>query len=254
MEGEKNEKTFLPKKEEFKRIQRIELDPENKVDIVISDTASSGYTAEVVIEKDGKIIKDFKDEVPGNTDFFSSIEPWGARYYSGDDGTIELRMPMHWENGKDLLSFLHEIGHVINFSKHPEKEQEVRRLFVLIDNAIRGRSEITQQDFIKYKEKLNLLQANTERDAWANALKLVKKIKTENGVDLLRPLRGRSIEETKSNLEKFIHSYALSSHEKRLREEIVKFGLDKKLEGIFTKKYKEEAEEISKEVSEEALK
>lgn len=297
------------KKEEFEEIQRLELDPDEGVDIVIKKIPGGSFSrmedfdvlrylppgsgraryfpARVILEKNGEIIKDFQEEVPAGTKFyFREMDPkkkgkkdkaWG--HFRDSHRTT---MPQKWTNNKYILALVHENGHAHYWFKHPEeidKKEELERqeeeiglqLYSIGERGAMWHREepggVPDLKLATNKEKENLIKeskeitqkiilsdARSERGAWAEGLNLVRKIKREKGIDLLKPFRGKNPEETRKNIEAFIHGYALSAKEEKLREAIKELGLSQEIEGAFTKKYKEKSEEISKEVSEEASK
>lgn len=299
MEKEKIEDISMPeKKEKAKEIQRLELDSEQGIDIVIEKISGEPdaifeystarrvkyLPARVVLKQNGKIIEDFRKRAPGlDIQFYSRSEESGAPYnfwcfYSDQ----KVLMPREWTSNKEGLALVHELGHLLWWFKHPDELKKKEKLlkrrgdldFQLYTIEERGTVQYREQadedseerpatekdkerltgQFKKIYQKIILSEAKSERGAWAEGLNLVRKIEQEKGIDLLRPFRGKTPKETRENLEEFIHKTSLVSYEEILRNKIEELELNKELKGIFTKKYKEEAEKTSKEVSEEAAK
>lgn len=282
--------------EQFEKVQRLELDPDERVDIVIErlsgeeiqDDLDKYFPSRVSLEKDGKIIENFNKRFPELLFYSKNVKrgpadaPW--RF---DRTTKRIFMPRLWDNSRDILSFLHEVGHGLHFLEKPQdfdrrnellKREELLRfqLYTIkergsiwyrkrIGESLEERS-VTENDLKKLIKELGRackeyipLAAKIERGGWARALKLARKLKQEKEVDLFKPFEGKHFRETRKNLENYIHGpRALGSYEKFLREEINEKGLEIKeleeLKGAFTKKYKQEAIKISEEISEKASK
>lgn len=297
------EKPSLPeKKENFEEIQRLELDPENGIDIVIKKIPGEKFLdygapfvkydtyfpAKVILEKDGEAVDSFQKIVRGFKFYFRERErkkePW---YYVLDTDAERILMPLKWKSSKDIWRLAHEIGHGRYYLKHEDESKRRREIKELKENIefqlytigergtvwyqeqegiVREERPATEKDMERlskrlkeFNQKLVLLEAKSERGAWAEGLNLVRKMKREEGIDLIKPFRGKTPKETRENLKEFVHGlFALGSYERHLRKDIEKLGLEKEMEGIFTKHYKKElnkkAEEISKEVSKEASK
>ena len=264
----------LEKREEPKEIQRLELDPDKGIDIVIEtnpdlklDSAAAAFKpAKVVLEKDGEVITDFQGELPPKYKFVFVPEKKEENIWRCDKKYLSaIIMPEEWGSNKNILSLLHEVGHAFNDSQDQEMEVvdskiedlklEVMQLEREMSADMTGEEKKDKiEDLVKRAHRLEeeylKLKARNERSAWAKALQMVRKFRRQ-GIDLIAPFRGRASKETGGNLDNFIHKLCLGSYEKLLiRNEGLKF-----LEGIFTKKYKEEAEkeveEISKKVSKE---
>lgn len=117
------------------------------------------------------------------------------------------------------MALLHEISHSFDI------------------NRIKNSKLKTSQDEISEEtKKLDLkLESRIERDAWAKALSITRQIKKERGIDLLKPFRGNKPEETRKNLEEYIHGkFSLGCAEEL---DISKDPFKEELKGIFTTKF-----------------
>ena len=262
-------------RKQIKEIQRIQLDPDKKISIIIGEIsdksikqASKRYSlAHVILKKEGESDIDIREvlNVKNIRIAFSKesdeLPDW---YYSYESKAIMI--PRKWKSPKDLLKFVHELGHAVLCLEHPDIDRKKWKLKKRIGDILfkiytieekgvvyktKGRIFTSRPAFKGEKEKLekNLktlyhellpLEARIERGAWAIGLNLVRAIKRKYKIDLLKPFRGKNSEETMKNLEDFVHGYSLGSYELALRDKIEKYKLDKKLMGIFTKKHKKE--------------
>lgn len=299
------------KKEQFEEIQRLELDPDEGVDIVIRKVQGKCleykeeikkkanlkgeivtlvrtmpmkyFPAQISLEKNGEIIENFqKLSVLSPRFYFREGDPEGIKDAWACFKRGLITMPHQWKSNKDVLALAHEIGHdAYAFDHHEEIEkqdkldkEEAEAMLSLHSIKKRGAfwyrekpkeapslKPATEKDIKRFnnrlkkiREQIRFLRAREERGSWARGLYLIRKIKREKGIDLIKPFRGKTSKETRENLDKYIHGNALGSYEYVSREKIKKLGLSEELKGIFTKKYKEEAGKASKEVSEEASK
>ncbi len=156
----------------------------------IENTDSS---ASIILKRGKEKIFDFKDLLPGDFRFVTPSYIIRKHDIRNQEFMIASRLG-EWRtyfdkhlisvgdfrNPKEIFALLHEIGHthqlkdVVSFKKEKEKE--------LMRNATR-RTTAEEQKTAKLKE---LAQSSfLERDAWARALRLVRQIKKETGVDLL---------------------------------------------------------------------
>lgn len=146
---------------------------------------------------------------------------WAFAYYP-EEKVVSLRtkeLPI----AMGRLSLLHEIGHAIDYEKHPELleerkktenvEREIRRapMGVLADEDIEHTSKLSDEERLKMLmqmfhekvKKLNLpqdmlkkyidLAVRSERAAHAEALNLYRQIKKEKEIDLLAGLKNKDI-------------------------------------------------------------
>ncbi len=252
----------LKEAEEYepKEVQRLELDPEKGMDIVIRERKGEKVTtkevsresyelspARVVIEKDGEIIEDLGERFPDVIYFNEEKKHWEAP--SIKDILQErhvVMMPGKWENVKDILSFLHELGHFRHFDKNPEfreKQKNVENLLGLM-KLVKKKSEF-EKNFSKDKSKEVItaalkLTAQRERGAWAEGLKLARELKRDKDIDLLKPFRNKKTNKLNwKELGKCIDSVSLGSYGTISRIFTEAGSTTENLRGIFTKKYKE---------------
>jgi len=297
MEIIKQKEWLQEKEEQGKEIQRIELDLDKGIDIVIKTNPGAKLdrrlelipgagiifntnldhriglpleSASIVLEDKEKVIANFQKEVPSNYKFvFTTEEKRGTWFYTEGKDLSAIIMPKDWDNSKDILSLLHEIGHslqnhqeenMIN-EKLEDTKKKIWKLGETTYSGLRGEETKNQiqnlrEQFKRLREKSLRMQAQEERDAWAKALRITRKFK-KRGIDLLKPFRGDTSRETRDNIENFIHN-SLYGYEEGLKEDISGYELNEDLKGIFTKRYKEKRRiglrEVSKEVAEEALK
>lgn len=252
----KHEEESKEKKEKEKEMQRMELDPDEGIDIVIKTNPEvklggleeAFKPVKVVLEKGGKMIFDFQEKLPLDYKFVFIPGKKGEKIWRCDKKYFSVViMPEEWGSSKNILSLLHEIGHAL---QNPQKmktidvmDDEIEDLQVKLPNIEKEMSAGRRDEEIKNKlknigeqtrrlEKKSLkMRAEEERNAWAKALQIIREFK-KKGIDLIKPFRGETSEETRENLDNFIHKFSLGSYEKlRIRDE----GL-KSLEGIFTKR------------------
>ena len=164
-----------------------------------------------------------------------------------DEFTTEARdaiiIPSKWKSPEEILSFFHELGHsIISFKRNLEiyKKEDKKE-----DKEEDKEEKYGRAQQLKYS-------AWSERNAWAEALRLVRKLR-KKGIDVLKPFRDK--ETGKLNWDKFtkrVHK-GLALWEARLR--VYEGTVGEKLKGIFTRKYsEEEIEKLAKSMVEAAKK
>ncbi len=145
----------------------------------IRATENENGMAKIVIERNGQTILDFKDFLAAG---YKMVTPSYLVSHPEEEipeqliGTFAVSPQYHLvligdiRDEKDLLPLLHEIGHI---------GQGARSL--LKPRAERGEGGVQQAK--DYAMKLSW----RERDAWTKAIVLARRVKKENGVDLLEP-------------------------------------------------------------------
>lgn len=232
------EKLKEAKEKEPKEISRYEIEPQKNISVVIRilknirvsepwDELKHG-SLQVVLQKDNKDVFDFNELLPRGYKIVSldpemekELRRDGVSVWECDEDKKFVISPLLWdEDSKDTLSLLHEIGH--------SRDRKTRRKEKELEAELKaGQGE----DFVK---KFMKLQGKAERSCWAYALSIVRKIKREKQIDLLTPFRGKTIEATRKNLEKYIHGQqALGHAEKTVKSVLAKIGS----KGVFTTKY-----------------
>jgi hypothetical protein len=161
----------------------------------------SGGQAKFKILKDGKEIFDLADLAPKDLKFYTPTHWLGAGRFIGDASSGFGQIPEDdlrkirgkWQRGetyisvgsinsmRNVLDLLHELGH-----KGADRDIGLA--------ADRG-------DW----EKVAELASKSERDAWANALKMAREVKNKTGVDLLEGFSGDD------DIKRYIYT-ALSSY------------------------------------------
>ncbi len=215
-------------KEQREVIQRLVLDPEKNLDIVITKTLPKNPRGtiegrsfvNIVIEKNKETIINFQELYPDVTFVLDKFrrEPedqWSHRRLPGED---RIDMPV-WKDSTDILIFFHEIGHRLPDFKRSKKR-------------IEGSENVQETKYI----------AEEERGAWAIALGLVRKFRKEKKIDFLKPFKGNTPEETRKNIEKLVHEESLGHYERSVQDAKYIFLEEEKkeLKGIFTKKLEKE--------------
>jgi hypothetical protein len=210
IEGEKTEK-------EFKEINKIPIDegyscsilegpeyseeniPAGSVgehhDLVLELKDEKGEKVKILNEflpPDSKMIVRYLQHTRGRMNTFPEKGLIDVEIKSGD---VPVKEPA------DILGVLHEMGHLQQAQdlecKYLEEQQSLEKI---------PQSEITKEQ----EQKLFEATANSERDAWARALKMVRKIKQENGVDMTKYYGWKE-------LEKWI-DHDLDTYEKKVFE------------------------------------
>jgi len=238
MEKEKLQIEKLKEKEE-EIVARHELDPEKKIDIEIrvannirlpQDLENLDYApAKVILKHKEKDILNFSELLPKdhklvfisrNTERLFRKSGNLEAIWEYDDIDKIVIIPRQWdEKAKDILALLHEISHSFD-----------------TDRIRKSRHEKSQNIISDETRKTDLkLNSQIERNAWANALAIVRQIKKQRGIDLLKPFRGDKPEETRKNLEEYIHGrFSLGCAEEL---DISKGPFKEELKGLFTTKY-----------------
>lgn len=156
----------LEKCEQPEEIQRLELDPEKGIDIVIKKISEEKFLdygvpfvnwdkyfpAQVVLERGGEIIEDFQNTFRGFKFYFrereKKKESW---YYMPDAGRI--LMPLKWRSSQDMLRLAHEIGHGLYYNKHEDELRRKRELKELIENVEFQLYTIGERGTVWYQEQ-----------------------------------------------------------------------------------------------------
>ncbi len=157
-----------------------------------------------------------------------------------------------WQSSEDIICFLHEVGHVIYYEKNPnlfekkfeiESEQfKIMKWLPEIDKT--PKDEKKHEEYKKRCKELRIkyvkILAQLERNAWAEALRLARKLKRDKNIDLLKPFRDKETNKLNFHkLKEIIHEISLGSYEHDTRLDIKKGLAPEDLKGIFTRKYKE---------------
>lgn len=240
------------KERELPEIGRFELDPRQKIDIIVRKAPSIKLpdkletadceAIQVVIQKDGKDFFDFNDLSPKETELVLRSEKeekskgsknmWG--WVSFDNFDV-ISVPRVWKGrAKDTLALLHEISHGLD--PHSKRRDEMfsywkSRMEEIIKEGTKERAEELK---IATKEYLKLM-SQKERFAWAQALSIAKKLKKEYGIDILQPFQGKTPAKTRENLEEYIDGMeSLGYYEMYY---ITRSELGEELKGLFTTKF-----------------
>ncbi len=215
------------KDEYFSRPEYID----GKVPFEYKHTFSSGEVLEafqdeegighVIIQRDGKTIFDFSkflppdfllvtpkyfQKFPKKKQLFDSIGEWEANF------NRRLIFLGDFKSLKDILSLLHEIGHMENNT--PEDTEDRRRLLVGSpddDFSVLPRA-------VSSEKKLAKLHSKIEREAWAWAIFAIRKAERDTGIKL------SEIFPKFSDLKKYIND-CLGGY-RRSHEWIIKEGHD----------------------------
>jgi len=188
----------------------------------------------IVIKRGNEVVLDFSELLPEGFKFVtptyfkkhpkdSSLfdyfdNSWGASMTRKMILLGELKKP------QDLLTLFHEIGH-----SHDDSSEDVEEL----ERIGSIEEELATTKDLEYKvllsEDLAKLKSKKERKAWAGALRILRKIQRESGVDL------RSLFPTFDDLKKYMNE-ALATY-RRSHEWIIKQGYDegfyKELQRLF---------------------
>lgn len=172
-------------------------------------------------DKNNDILIDFQELLGEGYKFYYSTQiskPEFTVYQSEKEVSIG---PI--ENGRDIIMFFHELGHthhqanlvrdLIGLSHRlaMAKDQLLTVKDTLLrepDNKIQRRYEAElDKEFKQLLQDEIELRAKVERDAWAWALKTIRQIRDQKGINLLSAFK--SFEE----VEQYVH-YALGTYER----------------------------------------
>lgn len=211
MEKEKIEKPSLAleKCEQPEEIQRLELDPEKGIDIVIKKIPGrylkykeevrtkkdfkgevavlvrtmpmKYFPAQVILEKNEEAIETFQKRSPSSPRFyFREQDPEGIEdAWSCFETKKRITMPHKWESNKDILALVHEIGHKDYALDHPEELEEQDRLDEQEEEAMLQLRSIKKRGAFFHREKpgeVPDLKPATKKDTeyFTNKLKDIK--------------------------------------------------------------------------------
>ena len=238
-------------------------------DVIIKDPI------QILVEENGKVIENLEERVQNGIYFYKGGEnkmdwrrvvkywslPWGARSLIISNKKIKEAVLVPIEESQDLESiifcFVHELGHSIYEEKDPKflkkfygkkvyLEYNLEKANILYET---GRSEKISKKCKDLCVECFELQAQIERNAWAEGLRFIRELKRDKGIDLLKPFRKKTNELDWDKLDKIIHRGPLSSlgsYECFLEKFIEAKIVSEELKGMFTKKYYKEKKTIEK--------
>lgn len=247
------------KEKKSEEVQRFGLDGEKGIDIVIKTVLDVGLPqdlkdsiyepAQIILEQKGKEILDFQKFLPKDYKYVfygreieeqKIDEELSGEIFYHDPVEKIIIIPRKWKAGsKDILSLLHEIGHSLD-KELPQKMKQVVSWAGIIDEIEKVESETgeisemgikwAEKEFLKYLK----LQSEMERFAWATALVIVRELKKEKEINLLKVFQGETAEETRKNLEEHIHGITGLGYAEKW--DVVGGPFEEKFKGIFTTK------------------
>ena len=230
---------------------------------------------QITIEENGENIENLGKRIKNGIYFYKGGEnkmdwkrvvkywslPWGARSLIISNKKIKEAVLVPIEESQDLESiifcFVHELGHSIYEEKDPKflkkfygkkvyLEYNLEKANILYET---GRSEKISKKCKDLCVECFELQAQMERNAWAEGLRFIRELKRDKGIDLLKPFRKKTNELDWDKLDKIIHQDSLNclgSYEHQLEKFIKKKIVSEELKGMFTKKYYKEKKTIEK--------
>lgn len=150
---------------------------------VLSATEDDQGIARIIIRKGEEVVLDFQDLLP--TEFYKFTTPrqhsWAPRADKGEWSNESFTVHVgHMKDPKSIALLLHEIGHIVDFQEREGKykNKNTRELW-------REYTGVTTKNLQNIRNELAEEISTEERNAWANALKIARKIKQEKKVDLL---------------------------------------------------------------------
>lgn len=154
---------------------------------VLSATENSEGVATIIIKRGEEIVLNFQDLLP--TEFYKFVTPrmytWARRADSGEWANEPFTIKVgDMQDPKSMALLLHEIGHILDYESREGKykNKNTRDLWesytgASTKNLKNERTELAQEI------------STEERNAWASALKIARKVKQDKGVDLLEPFK-----------------------------------------------------------------
>lgn len=151
-------------------------------------------TVQIVIKSGENVFFDFIQLLPGGYKFVSYPYVAHLEKETGEDvpwvGWLAVPKWKHiqigdFESPKDILGLLHEVGHITNYEleeRGVKKERVEHERFRLKDEEVEyaGDTEL----FTLHQEEIAKVISRTERDAWAYAARILRKLNRELKIDL----------------------------------------------------------------------
>jgi len=267
--------TNIERRPESPKTFRYELDPEQKMDIVLKPAPEikslrKGFSdmkltkegvivlkyepIRIILEQKGEEFLDLQQELskqglfPEGYNFVfvdKKAEEQEKKIFGSTNGiwvcdtdSKRIELPREWNDGvNDILALLHEISHGLDKTL-PEKEKEISRCSKTIEEIqkLGAGADAKQRSYLKQVQEQSLrLTSKMERYAWAKALAMARTLKKEKGIDLLKLFRGKTPKETRENLENYINGTDSLGCSEKF--DIAQGELSEELKGLFTTKF-----------------
>ncbi len=257
---------FEPQKEKKPiEMQRFELDPEKGMDIVIKEKEGGEkilfkrdkgkrydhFPAQVLIEKEGEVIEDLSKWAQDGIYFCRNKEIKGGNRWKFLEETfsvspslglefkkraVTIPRPSEWQDSKDVIRIIHELGHSIRQNKNPKAN--IQEDFITAAQELKNRGDTSEAEAKNLLKKMIETIAEEERGAWAEGLQLARELKRNKGIDLLKPIRGKKGKIRWKEFDNIIDQ-SLSSYETFYRGFIAAGLVSEDIKGTFVKNYKE---------------
>jgi hypothetical protein len=155
---------------------------------ILSATEDNSGIAHIVIKKDGEEIFDFRKLVPGKfvtPSYYikKGIPMKGKSVIEGGWGNLAGLFEIQigdMQDPKSIALLLHEIGHIIEWrgKEGKYKYKDLTELWKIYNGPF-------TKKYHDVRQKLAQAISDEERTAWVEGLKIARKIKQENGINLL---------------------------------------------------------------------
>ena len=155
----------------------------------IEATEDKDGIAKIIIKRGDQMIFDFQDLIPN----YKFLTPTGQRsrsFRTQPNGEFMYSQfmiavgDMHDSDPRAILLLLHEVGHGINLNRNRSKTDAYK-------NDLGARTEwgylsgLFKKGSAERRKELVELISKSERNAWAEALKITRQIKEKEGLNLL---------------------------------------------------------------------
>lgn len=157
---------------------------------VLSATENDEGIAAIVIKKREEVVLNFQDLLP--TQFYKFVTPrmhaWAKRADAGEWSNEPFTVHIgDMRDPKSIALLLHEIGHILDYEKREGKykNKSTRELW---ESYTGPSTKHLKKERAELAEEISI----EERNAWANALTITRRVKQEKGVNLLEPFRDLS--------------------------------------------------------------
>ena len=159
---------------------------------ILSATEDKEGKTSIIITKGKKKIFDFAKIQNINFVTPSQLIDEGLKsdgMWGNSNGQYEVKIG-DMRDPKDIAILLHEIGHIVRLKKGTGKFKEFKEFqYIALGKEWEEHTGAFSQRHSEYRKKLAEAISDEERTAWAEGLKIARKLKKKTGINLLEGFR-----------------------------------------------------------------